>query len=206
MLRGLGVGAVAVCVLSATWQIRARARMQQLEREAQRDAANIARLTETNDELSNALARLRDGKTPRTPVATLSPGAAAGEGQAAPARSNNWARIAAGDKLSLAQVEEYLKKAGRSAPNLLAAFRSSGDAGLLREAMEKYPNDPQVAFEDVVHPGSTLEQRTQSLNALKQSKPIKCPAKLFIGFGCFQGREHSPGFAGAFRRGGQTPV
>src|SRR4051794_8607753 len=154
MLRVLGIGAVAVCVLSVTWQIPARARMQQLEREAQGDAANIARLTEANNELSNALARLREGKTPWTPAVALSP-AAAGEAQAAPARSNNWARMAAGDKLSLAQVEEYLKKAGRSAPNLLAAFRSSGDAGLLREAMEKYPDDPHVAFEAVVHPAST---------------------------------------------------
>jgi hypothetical protein len=88
-----------------------------------------------------------------------------------PARSNHWARIAAGDKLSLAQVEDYLTKSGRTAHNLLAAFRSSGDAALLREAMLKYPNDPQVAFEAVINPGSTPQERAHWLNQLKQSGP-----------------------------------
>jgi hypothetical protein len=172
ILRVLGVAAVVICILSVMWQMRMQARIQQLEHGAEGDAARIARLTESNDELSNTLVRLRDGKTSRTPAPTL---AATGTGarveQTQPARTNSWGRIAAGDKLSLAQVEDYLQKAGRTAHNLLAAFRSSGDAGLLREAMQKYPNDPQVAFEAAVNPSSTPEERAQWLNALKQSAP-----------------------------------
>jgi len=172
ILRVLAVVAVAVCLLAVTGQMRTRSRIQQLERRAQSDAANIARLTDANDELSRAFARMREGKPAQTPAPTLSAAGAAGSvEQTNPARSNHWGRIAAGDKLTLAQVEEYLKKAGRSASNLLSAFRSSGDAGLLREAAEKYPNDPQVAFEAVVNPGSTPEERAQWLNTLKQSAP-----------------------------------
>jgi len=163
---------VAVCLLTVIAQMRTRARLQQLERKAQSDAADITRLTETNEELSKTISTLRQGKPPRTPAPPLSATAPASSvEQTNTARSNHWGRIAAGDKLSLAQVEEYLKKAGRSAHNLLAAFRSSGDAGLLREAMQKYPNDPQVAFEAVVHPSSSPEERAQWLSALKQSAP-----------------------------------
>ena len=170
--RVLAVVAVAVCLLAVIGQMRTRARIQQLERKAQSDAADIVRLTETNDELSKTITSLREGKPTRTPAPTLSAvGAAGGVQQTDLARSNHWGRIAAGDKLSLAQVEDYLKKAGRSAHNLLAAFRSSGDAGLLREAMQKYPNDPQVAFETVVNPSSSPEERAHWLNALKQSAP-----------------------------------
>ena len=52
-------------------------------------------------------------------------------------------------KLTAEQVEAYLKANGRKASSLLAAYRTSGDPALLKEAMEKYPNDPQVAFEAV---------------------------------------------------------
>lgn len=172
ILRVFGVAAIAVCLLVVIAQMRTRARLQQLERQAQSDAADIARLSETNDELSKTVTSLREGKPLRTPAPTRSvAGAAGGLQPTEPARSNHWGKIAAGDKLSLAQVEEYLKKAGRSAHNLLAAFRSSGDAGLLREAMQKYPNDPQVAFEAVINPSSSPEERAQWLNALKQSAP-----------------------------------
>ena len=74
-------------------------------------------------------------------------------------------------KLSIAKVEEYLTKAGRTAPNLLSAYRSSGDAGLLREAMEKFPNNPQVAFEAVVRPDLSTEERATWLNRLKIQHP-----------------------------------
>ena len=50
-------------------------------------------------------------------------------------------------KLTHEQAEAFLNANGRNAANLLAAFRTTHDASLLREAMSKFPNDPQVAFE-----------------------------------------------------------
>jgi hypothetical protein len=74
-------------------------------------------------------------------------------------------------QLTAEQVEAYLKANGRKATTLLSAYRTSGDASLLREAMEKFPNDPQVAFEAVFAKGSSAEQRRQWLNAFVQNAP-----------------------------------
>src|SRR5437016_1113092 len=50
-------------------------------------------------------------------------------------------------QLTAEQVDAFLKANGRRASSLLAAYRTSEDLALLREAMTKYPEDPQVAFE-----------------------------------------------------------
>ena len=79
-------------------------------------------------------------------------------------------------KLTPEQVEAYLRANGRNATTLLAAFRTSGDAALLKEAVEKYPNDPQVNFEAVARnlmhakDVSPAEQR-QSLDAFEKAAP-----------------------------------
>jgi hypothetical protein len=44
------------------------------------------------------------------------------------------------------QAEAFAAANGRRADALLAAWRASGDAGFLREAMTRFPNDPRVAF------------------------------------------------------------
>lgn len=75
------------------------------------------------------------------------------------------------------QLEAYLKENHRSAASLLAASRLTGDRALLREAMEKFPNDPRVAFDayyrsevnDRTKPAD--EERRKWLEALKQSDP-----------------------------------
>jgi hypothetical protein len=74
-------------------------------------------------------------------------------------------------KLTAVQAEAYLKEHRRSAASLLAAFRTSGDPGLLQEAMQKYPNDPQVSFEAASRPDAPAEERRQWLDRLKQSAP-----------------------------------
>jgi hypothetical protein len=73
--------------------------------------------------------------------------------------------------LTTEQVEAYLKSYGRKPSSLLAAYRTSGDPALLREAMQKYPNDPQVAFEAVFAKDISAAQRRQWLNAFEQSAP-----------------------------------
>ncbi len=74
-------------------------------------------------------------------------------------------------KLTVEQVEAYLKANGHTAASLLAAFRTSGDPTLLQEAMQKYPNDPQVAFEATFDKDLSPAEQRQWLNTFEQNAP-----------------------------------
>jgi RNA polymerase sigma factor (sigma-70 family) len=74
-------------------------------------------------------------------------------------------------KLKPEQVEGYLRANGRNAASLLAAYRTTKEDALLAEAMQKYPNDPQVAFEAVFKKDVSPAERSQWLEALKKSDP-----------------------------------
>jgi len=74
-------------------------------------------------------------------------------------------------QLTAEQVEPYLKANRRSAASLLAAYRTTGDAAMLAEAMQTYPNEPQVAFEAAFKKDASFEERHQWLEALKKSDP-----------------------------------
>jgi hypothetical protein len=66
-----------------------------------------------------------------------------------PPGPTNWlARIMAGDypMLSSEEAEAYVTANKRSAESLIAAFRASNDKAFLREALEKFPDDPKVNF------------------------------------------------------------
>jgi hypothetical protein len=72
-------------------------------------------------------------------------------------------------KLSAEQIASYLLANGRNAASLLAGFRTTGDPALLQEAMQKFPNDPQVAFEAAFRKDAPPEERRRWLDTLKQS-------------------------------------
>jgi hypothetical protein len=78
-------------------------------------------------------------------------------------------------KLSLEQVESYLRSNQRSAESLLAAFRVTADPRFLREAVDRYPQDPQVNFVAALaalnNTESSPEQNRQRLEAFKASAP-----------------------------------
>ncbi len=76
-------------------------------------------------------------------------------------------------KLSLQQVAPYLEAKQRNAESLLAAWRATGDWGLLREAAEKYPNDPRVGLAAYfgLKEGASPEERRSRLDALRQAAP-----------------------------------
>jgi hypothetical protein len=74
-------------------------------------------------------------------------------------------------KLTAEQAESYLKANRRSVASLLAAYHTTGDLALLKEAMQKYPSDPRVAFEAVFNKDASTEERRQWLDAFKQSAP-----------------------------------
>src|SRR6266481_2470314 len=89
-------------------------------------------------------------------------------------------------KLRAEQIEPYLKANGRNAASLLAAYRTTGDPVLLAEAMQKYPNDPQVAFEAAFKPDATAEERHQWLKALKNSDPGNALPNYLSALGYFK--------------------
>ncbi len=74
-------------------------------------------------------------------------------------------------KLTAQQLAAYLKANGTNSSSLLAAFRTSGDLGLLRQAMEKYPDDPKVAFEAAINKDLSPDEQRQWLNTFEQSAP-----------------------------------
>ncbi len=68
------------------------------------------------------------------------------------------------------QIEDYLKT-GRSAASLLAVFRANSDPAFLEEALQKYPDDPQVNFAALYGRSQTPSQRREQLEAFKKSAP-----------------------------------
>ena len=89
-------------------------------------------------------------------------------------------------KLTLAQLESFLKTNGRSASSLLAGFRTSGDPGLLKEAMEKFPNDPHVAFEAAIAPDLSPEEKRQWLDNFEKADPDNALANYLSAFNYFK--------------------
>jgi hypothetical protein len=73
-------------------------------------------------------------------------------------------------KLTREQIEAFLQANHRNAASLLAMARLTGDKSFLKEAMEKYPNDPRVAF-DAVWKSDSPEERRQWLEKFKQNAP-----------------------------------
>jgi len=141
-----------------------------LTAENQRQSAELARLDAENARLSNSLARYRRAAAVAEAAGTT---LFAGAGSA---RSNNLVaqlipKTTNGIIISSSKLESYLKEQKRSAGSLLAAFRITGDKTLLQEAMEKYPNDPQVGFAAVFKTDSSPEEHRQWLDPFKQSAP-----------------------------------
>jgi hypothetical protein len=74
-------------------------------------------------------------------------------------------------KLTTEQVEAYLQGNRRNRDSLLAAFRLTDDPALLKEAMQRFPNDPQVGFRAALDTGLPPDARRQWLDALEKSAP-----------------------------------
>jgi RNA polymerase sigma factor (sigma-70 family) len=133
--------------------------------------AQLDALRAENQRLSNGLAR--NSAAPRLPTppvrATVPPTEPASDRLSG---TNLIAQILKSDKapqLTLEQVETYLRENRRSVSSLLAAFRATSDETLLQEAIEKYPNDPQVAFTAAYR--QTGGDRRHWLEVFKSSAP-----------------------------------
>ena len=138
----------------------------------------------------------RQGRKPRLPAPRL-PVTAAAAPEVLPSeleQTNAFARLLNNDgkppDLSHAQVESYVADNRRSAGSLLTAFRLSHDRAWLKEAAEKYPNDPRVHyagwFSAYRDENSSPEERRQWLGAFKQSAPDNALANYLAAQDCFK--------------------
>ena len=107
-------------------------------------------------------------------------------------------------RLTLEQAEAYLNQNGRNVESLLAASDAS-DRKYLREAMEKFPNDPRVAFRAAyfaaysANPNATEEEanssRRQWLDVFKQSAPDNAMADYLSAADHFRAGDKDKAFA-----------
>jgi hypothetical protein len=129
----------------------------------------IARLQRERDNALQRLAGAAPRPTPRLPAPRVQVAASPSENLSA---TNLYEKLKDKElKLGAEQIEPYLEANGRNAASLLAAFRTTGDSAHLEEAMQKYPNDPQVAFEAAFRTEAAPEERRRWLDAFKKSDP-----------------------------------
>jgi cell division septum initiation protein DivIVA len=144
----------------------------ELRRQNQALQHQIAALQSDNATLSNHFAQAKTALRLSLPAPPVQPVPFSANTEAK--STDLIARLNRGEKAPLLtpiQAEKYLDENHRTARSLLAAFRATGDANLLKEAAEKYPNDPQVAFTAAYAPGATPEERRHWLDVFKQSAP-----------------------------------
>jgi RNA polymerase sigma factor (sigma-70 family) len=141
-----------------------------LKRENESLREQVAQLSSANETLSRNAARARR-IIPQLPAPALQVSTTVDTNE--PTQSTNlYERLKEKpSKLSAEQVEPYLNANRRNAASLLAAYRTTGDAALLEEAMKKFPNDPQVSFEAVFRKEGTPEERRKWLDGFKKADP-----------------------------------
>ena len=162
-------GAVGTAIYQAGQASMFRREARSLQQQQAPLAGQIEQLQRERDEairrLEGALAR----PTPQLPAPPVQ--VAASPAEDLPPR-NLYARIKdTQPMLTARQVEGYLDANRRNASSLLAAYRTTGDAALLAEAVQKFPDDPQVAFEAAFQKSASSEQRQHWLDVLKKAAP-----------------------------------
>jgi hypothetical protein len=168
-------GDLLLKVILCTAVITAVYEGQRAHRQGQQIRSLAAQVQQLQKERDEALKRLADASARPTPHLPAPPLQVTAQSEAASMENlpatNLFSKLKDPPQLTAEQVEAYLKANGRKASTLLAAYRTSRDAALLKEAMEKFPNDPEVAFEAVFAKGLSAEQRRQWLNAFEQNAP-----------------------------------
>ena len=164
-------GVVTPLVVQHQTQTRLREENQSLRQQVNQ----VAQLTAENERLSKLLADAKNLPAPRLPAPPMVAAAQPAETTTDDLRSTNLIAqlLKGGDapKLTAQQIDSYLQENRRNAASLLAAYRATNDPKLLQEAMEKFPNDPQVAFHAVFKKDATPEERRQWLEAFKRNAP-----------------------------------
>jgi RNA polymerase sigma factor (sigma-70 family) len=166
------VGIAAIIIAGATASLILQRQAQaKLREENQSLRQQMDQLQRDSARLSNHALQARLLPAPRLPAPAIA--AAVTPGPPEDLRSTNlYGRLKDyRAKLTAEQVRPYLEANHRSASSLLAAYRSTGDISLLEEATQKFPNDPQVAFEAMFKKDASPEERRQWLETLKRAAP-----------------------------------
>ena len=190
------IGAVIVAGIAAPLAMQHQTGVKLREREETLRLQNeqLARLTAENARLSQILAQARSqpwsnlpAPPPRAAVPATSP--PVDDLQA----TNLMVRLLKGEtpKLTQEQIAAYLKENHRNASSLLAMYRATGDEALLREALEKYPDDPRVNFAAVLDKEATPAELRQRLDAFKQSAPDNALANYLSALNYFKSGQTS---------------
>jgi RNA polymerase sigma factor (sigma-70 family) len=180
------IGAIIVASVLTPLVIQHQAQVK-LGQENQSLRQQIAQLKIDNERLSNRAIQVKGAHAPRLPAPPMqvtNPPSALATEDLQP--TNLYARLEKLSNLTAEQVVSYLKANRRNAASLLAAYRTTGNRALLEEAMQKYPNDPQVDFEAVFKKDATPEERRQWLDAFKQSAPDNALANYLSAFSYFK--------------------
>jgi RNA polymerase sigma factor (sigma-70 family) len=135
-----------------------------------------AQITQANGENGN---RQRSGvlsrppRAPRLPAPQVQSDTQRASAPAEPMPSANLFALLTNkmSKLTAQQIGPYLDDNRHNAASLLAAFRTTGDSTWLEAAMQKFPNDSQVAFEAALRKEASPHERREWLDKLKLSAP-----------------------------------
>ena len=163
--------AVGTAIYEARQTSELRNQVRALQQQQAPLAGQIEQLQRERDDAMRRLQGLLAKPAPQLPAPRMQVAAVPAENLQP---TNLYARIMKTDtvpKLTLQQVEPYLVANRRNAASLLAAYRTTGDQALLAEAMEKFPNDPQVAFEAVYRKLAPPEEQQRWVEVLKKSDP-----------------------------------
>jgi len=169
-------GGLAIALVLVWVERQSTLRLREENQRLRQQAEETASLGAENERLAKSLAELRPvtAAAPRLPAPQTPAGDAGTLPVMDPALPTNvFAIIFRGGKppeLTAEQVQRYLNENNRSADSLLMAFRATKDTNLLAEALEKYPQDPQVNYASLFS-DSSPEERRQRLEAFKKSAP-----------------------------------
>jgi len=164
---------VAGITLPLVIQHQARTRLRERAEAMRQQNERLARLTAENEQLEQAVARARSQLLSSLPAppssAAVAPIAPPDDSQI----TNLLQRLIKGEapKLTREQIDAYLKANHRNAASLLAMSRETGDPALLREALEKYPDDPRVNYAAVFDKSATPAELRQRLDAFEKVAP-----------------------------------
>src|SRR5262249_31143847 len=149
-------GATTTLLLQRQAQVGQRAENQRLRQQ-------IAQLQNENEELAHRVAQAKRTGVPRLPVPPVPVTAQPAPLPSEIGSSTNLYALLTNKTATLtaAQIEPYLRVNHRNAASLLAAFRTTGDAALLEEAMQKFPQDPHVDFEAALRKDASPVDRRQ---------------------------------------------
>ncbi|HSY17657.1 MAG TPA: sigma-70 family RNA polymerase sigma factor [Candidatus Acidoferrales bacterium] len=178
--------AIGTGIYEAHQAAQLRDQVQILQQQQAPLAGQIEQLQRERDEAMNRIASLSKKPAPHLPAPPMQVSASTNSSADDLPSTNLFSRFKDNaPKLTADQVEAYLKANGRKASSLLAAYRTGGDPALLKEAMEKYPNDPQVAFEAVLNKDFSPAQQRQWLDAFEKSAPDNALANYLSAYNYF---------------------